>query len=46
MVMAPAYFTDPDPENALSSLDVLEDIRNTRGVNALSLSLDFGGLVI
>ncbi|MEM6428047.1 MAG: FtsX-like permease family protein [Deinococcota bacterium] len=45
MVMTPAYFTDPDPENALSSLDVLDDIRNTRGVNALTLRLEFAALL-
>ncbi len=45
MVMAPAYFSDPDPENALSSLDVLDDIRNTRGVNALTLRLEFAALL-
>ena len=44
MVMAPDYFSDPDPENALASLP-LEAIQNVNGVQDMTLRLEFPALL-
>lgn len=43
-VMTPAYFSDPDPENALVSLP-LETIQSTPGVQDVTLRLEFAALL-
>lgn len=44
MVMTPDYFSDPDPENALSSLP-LERLQAVEGVQDMTLRLEFPALL-
>lgn len=45
LVTTPAYQNDPDPENALPTLDFIDDVRQVDGVREAAPRLEFFGLL-